>query len=124
MNADVVVVGAGPAGGSAALRLARVGARVLLLERSHFPREKPCGDGLTPRALAALDDLGIEIERSPEIRRVVARSSSDFAQRAELSLASAGTSLQRAKLDHGIKWQVLAFTFIGFKLAVLPKHVK
>lgn len=48
---DVVVVGAGPAGSTAAYRLARAGARVALLERATFPRDKPCGGGLTGRAL-------------------------------------------------------------------------
>jgi geranylgeranyl reductase family protein len=57
---DVVVVGAGPAGSSAALAAARAGARVLLLDRSDFPRDKPCGDGIAPQALDALRDLGLD----------------------------------------------------------------
>jgi geranylgeranyl reductase family protein len=48
---DVVVVGAGPAGSAAAIHLARGGARVLLADRARFPRDKPCGGGLTGRAL-------------------------------------------------------------------------
>jgi geranylgeranyl reductase family protein len=48
---DVLVVGAGPAGSATALRLARHGARVLLADRARFPRDKPCGGGLTGRAL-------------------------------------------------------------------------
>ena len=48
---DVLVVGAGPAGSSAAIHLARAGARVLLVDRATFPRDKPCGGGLTGRAL-------------------------------------------------------------------------
>jgi geranylgeranyl reductase family protein len=47
---DVIVVGAGPAGSTCAYRLASAGASVLLLDRAHFPRDKPCGGGVTGRA--------------------------------------------------------------------------
>ena len=50
---DVLVVGAGPAGSATAIHLARGGARVLLVDRASFPRDKPCGGGLTGRALRA-----------------------------------------------------------------------
>jgi geranylgeranyl reductase family protein len=57
----VIVVGAGPAGSSVAYYLATAGLDVLLLEKSHFPREKVCGDGLTPRATKALTAMGVPI---------------------------------------------------------------
>jgi geranylgeranyl reductase family protein len=56
---DVVVVGAGPGGSSAAHYLARQGLDVVLLDEAEFPRDKTCGDGLTPRALWVLKDMGI-----------------------------------------------------------------
>jgi menaquinone-9 beta-reductase len=59
-DVDVLVVGAGPAGASAAYHLARRGHRVLLVDRARFPRDKVCGDGLTPRAVAALARLGLD----------------------------------------------------------------
>ncbi|GGM52819.1 drug:proton antiporter [Longimycelium tulufanense] len=59
-DAEVIVVGAGPAGATAATYLARAGVDVLLLEKSVFPREKVCGDGLTPRGVKQLIDLGID----------------------------------------------------------------
>jgi geranylgeranyl reductase family protein len=62
-QADVIVVGAGPAGSSTAIHLARAGLDVLLLEKTTFPREKVCGDGLTPRAVKALVGLGIPIDQ-------------------------------------------------------------
>lgn len=55
---DVIVVGGGPAGSSVATFLAQHGMSVLLLERAEFPRDKVCGDGLTPQALVWLDILG------------------------------------------------------------------
>ena len=60
-EADVIVVGAGPGGSTAAYHLARHGVSVLLLEKSEFPREKVCGDGLTPRAVRQLVKLGIDV---------------------------------------------------------------
>ena len=59
-DADVIVVGAGPSGAAAAYYLARAGLSVLMLEKAAFPREKVCGDGLTPRATAQLIKLGID----------------------------------------------------------------
>jgi geranylgeranyl reductase family protein len=60
LRADVVVVGAGPAGSSAGWWLARAGLEVVILEKAAFPREKVCGDGLTPRGVKALEDMGID----------------------------------------------------------------
>jgi menaquinone-9 beta-reductase len=59
-EADVVVVGAGPGGSAAAYHMARHGLRVLVLEKSEFPREKVCGDGLTPRAVRQLVRMGVD----------------------------------------------------------------
>jgi geranylgeranyl reductase family protein len=60
-EADVIVVGAGPAGSTTAFYLAQSGLDVLLLEKSRFPREKVCGDGLTPRAVKSLVGMGISV---------------------------------------------------------------
>ena len=59
-DADVVIVGAGPGGSTAAYHLARHGLSVLLLEKTEFPREKVCGDGLTPRAVRQLVRMGVD----------------------------------------------------------------
>jgi geranylgeranyl reductase family protein len=61
-TADVIVVGAGPAGSAAAYHLATAGLDVLMLEKTSFPREKVCGDGLTPRAVKALTTMGISTD--------------------------------------------------------------
>jgi menaquinone-9 beta-reductase len=57
---DVLVIGGGPAGAAAAYWLARAGHDVCIVERKSFPRDKTCGDGLTPRAVRQLRDMGLE----------------------------------------------------------------
>ena len=61
-QADVIVVGAGPAGTSTAYHLANAGLDVLLLEKASFPRDKICGDGLTPRAVRQLVSMGLDLD--------------------------------------------------------------
>jgi geranylgeranyl reductase family protein len=61
-EADVIIVGAGPAGSSTAYFLAQSGLDVLMLEKTAFPREKVCGDGLTPRATKSLVSMGIPVD--------------------------------------------------------------
>lgn len=56
---DVLVVGGGPAGAATSYWLARAGHRVVCVERKEFPRDKTCGDGLTPRAVRQLSDMGL-----------------------------------------------------------------
>jgi len=65
---DVLVAGAGPAGSATAIHLARAGARVLLADKARFPRDKPCGGGLTGRALKQ-----IPVDPSPVVERDVDR---------------------------------------------------
>ena len=65
---DAIVVGAGPAGAAAALTLARGGARVALLDREDFPRDKPCGDLLGRAAVAWCERLGVDLAALDAIR--------------------------------------------------------
>jgi geranylgeranyl reductase family protein len=66
---EVVVVGGGPGGAAAAYWLARRGHPVLLVEKHEYPREKVCGDGLTPRAITQLTDMGFDFD-VPELHRI------------------------------------------------------
>ena len=62
MNPDVLVVGGGPGGAAAGFWLAQRGVSVLVAEKKEYPREKACGDGLTPRAIKQLVDMGFDFE--------------------------------------------------------------
>jgi len=88
MHFDVAVIGAGPAGSAAAYFLARGGLRVALLDKFKFPRDKTCGDGLTPRALEALNALGVlpTVEKSAyRCNALTVRNSDEVMFRVELS---------------------------------------
>jgi flavin-dependent dehydrogenase len=106
VKADVVVVGAGPAGASAAIRLAREGYDVALVDRARFPRAKPCGEFLSPGATPILEDLGVRdaIEAAGALRlervRIDAHGASvelDFPD--DLGAPAWGYSLSRFALD-------------------------
>ncbi len=70
MHTDVLVVGGGPAGAATAFWLARNGLSVLVVEKKSYPRNKTCGDGLTPRAVKQLTDMGFDFD-VPELHKIV-----------------------------------------------------
>jgi geranylgeranyl reductase family protein len=69
IETDVLVVGAGPGGAAAAYHLARHGIDVTVVDKASFPREKVCGDGLTPRSVAAIERMGVDTAQ-PGFERV------------------------------------------------------
>jgi geranylgeranyl reductase family protein len=75
-TADLLVIGAGPAGAAAAIRAARGGASVIVFDKAPYGRDKVCGDGLTPRAVGALEELEIELTDAHHIAglRMIANS--------------------------------------------------
>lgn len=70
VSVDVLVVGAGPAGSTAAITLARAGRSVMVVDKAVFPRDKCCGDGLTTLALRELEAIGLRPDRVPNWQTV------------------------------------------------------
>jgi geranylgeranyl reductase family protein len=108
VSPQVLVIGGGPAGASAALWLARSGHQVLLVEKKEFPRDKTCGDGLTPRAILQLDEMGFDFS-VPEIHKVTGlRSYAGDDLVMELSwpehsrFPNWGANIRRRDLDHQV----------------------
>ena len=66
-NVDIAVIGAGPAGAATAIRAARSGASVVVFDKAGYGRDKVCGDGLTPRAVGALNELKIDMSDAHHI---------------------------------------------------------
>lgn len=75
-NVDLLIIGAGPAGAAAAIQAARGGAKVVVFDKAPYGRDKVCGDGLTPRAIGALNELKIDLAGAHHIRglRMIANS--------------------------------------------------
>ncbi|MEU6696306.1 geranylgeranyl reductase family protein [Pseudonocardia sp. NPDC046786] len=108
---DVLVVGAGPAGSAAAAWAARHGLDVVLADAAEFPRDKACGDGLTPRAIAELSRLGLGdwVDAHGTNRGLRAHG---FGQVLELpwpggSLPAHGSAIPRTELDSRIRQAAL-----------------
>jgi len=66
-SVDLIVIGAGPAGAAAGIQAARAGARVVVFDKAPYGRDKVCGDGLTPRAVGALNELKIDLDDAHHI---------------------------------------------------------
>lgn len=106
-RADAVVVGAGPAGSAAAAWAARAGHDVLVIDSARFPRDKACGDGLTPRAVAELERLGLGPWLETRIRHRGLRMSG-FGAAVDVawpgpSFPSTGSAVPRTELDDRIR---------------------
>ncbi len=95
---DAVVAGAGPAGATAALVLARRGRRVLLVDGARFPRDKVCGDALIPDALRVLERLGL-VEEARSLGHAASTLSLYSSARARLDVRSTFVTMRRRRFD-------------------------
>jgi geranylgeranyl reductase family protein len=101
---DVLVVGGGPAGSAAAYWLAKAGHDVLVVEKKVFPRDKTCGDGLTPRAVHQLDEMGLtaklaEYHRYGGLRAIAHGKTIEMAWPEHPVFPSHGYVVRRCDLD-------------------------
>ena len=100
---DLVIAGGGPSGSAAAWQAAQTGAKVVVLDKAEFPRDKPCGDGLTARAVSYLQKMGLadEVAKFHRVNRVTVFSPSQW----ELSfpkrpgMPDHGHTVSRTELD-------------------------
>lgn len=114
---DVLVVGAGPAGSAAATWAARAGREVVLADAAIFPRDKTCGDGLTPRAIAELERIGLgEWVRAHTVN--FGLRAHGFGQVLQLpwpsgALPTYGSAVSRMELDDHLRTHALKAGAIG-----------
>ena len=103
---DVLVVGAGPAGAAAAIHAADAGLEVLLVDAATFPRDKTCGDGLTPRAIHSLARLGLADEVTRDYRnkglKLRGFGGSVTAPWPEGHYGTVGSAMPRTEFDHRV----------------------
>ena len=109
---DVLVVGAGPSGSAASYWLASRGHRVLAIEKKHFPREKTCGDGLTPRAVRQLHDMGLAdrlagFQRFDGLRSIAHGVTLELAWPDHPDFPSYGYVVRRRELDEMVAEQAV-----------------
>ena len=101
-HTDLIVIGAGPAGSAAAIQAARQGARVVMFDKATHGRDKVCGDGLTPRAVGALNELKIDLSDAHHIdglRMIANRTTRELSWPTTSRFPNHGAVWPRRRLD-------------------------
>jgi geranylgeranyl reductase family protein len=121
---DLLVIGGGPAGAAAAIRAARAGLRVTVFEKGPHGRDKVCGDGLTPRAVAALHDLDVDISSAHRIdglRMIAGTKTRELAWPTTDRFPNYGAVWPRHRFDtHLIDLAIAAGAEVRFDSEALP----
>ena len=121
---DLLIIGGGPAGAAAAIVAARAGVRVALFEKGPHGRDKVCGDGLTPRAVAALDELGIDLtpaHRIDGLRMIAGKQTRELAWPTSARFPNHGAVWPRHRFDtHLIDVAVASGADVRFEADARP----
>jgi len=121
---DVAIIGGGPGGSAAAISAARAGLRVVLCEKGPHGRDKVCGDGLTPRAIGALDELGIDhsvAHRIDGLRMIAGKKQRELAWPTTDRFPNHGAVWPRQRFDnHLLDVAIAAGADVRFGAEALP----
>ena len=121
---DLLIIGGGPGGSAAAMVAARAGLKVTVFEKGPHGRDKVCGDGLTPRAVAALNDLDIDLSSAHRIdglRMIAGRKTRELAWPSGTRFPAHGAVWPRNKLDtYLIDQAIAAGADVRFGTEALP----
>ena len=121
---DILIIGGGPGGAAAAIAAARAGLSVTLFEKGPHGRDKVCGDGLTPRAVAALDQLQIDLSSAHRIdglRMIAGKKTRELAWPTTTRFPAHGAVWPRSRLDaHLVDTAIAAGAEVRFDTEALP----
>lgn len=125
MQYDILIIGGGPAGSSAAITAARAGLKVALFEKSPYGRDKVCGDGLTPRAIAALNELRIDhsvAHRIDGLRMIAGKKERELSWPTTARFPNHGAVWPRQKFDnHLLDVAIASGADVKFDSEALPE---
>jgi menaquinone-9 beta-reductase len=124
MQSDILIIGGGPAGSAAAITAARAGLKVILFEKGPHGRDKVCGDGLTPRAIGALDELRIDYSvahRIDGLRMIAGKKQRELAWPTTEKFPNHGAVWPRQRFDtHLIDVAIASGVDVRFECEALP----
>ena len=124
MQFDIAIIGGGPGGSAAAISAARAGLRVVLCEKGPYGRDKVCGDGLTPRAIAALNELSIDhsvAHRIDGLRMIAGKKQRELAWPTTDRFPNHGAVWPRQRFDnHLLDVAIAAGADVRFDAEALP----